>query len=125
MANTNANPILSSKLIITSYYVSCQAILLRKLEGFRILFHGRREREIDKGRRNGGYMQSDSHPIFVCHEDLEGQEMLLDAKMIVANCWLPLGTLRASRLYSTESGRTSLCDSDVILGGGVIPALLF
>jgi len=45
--------------------------------------------------------------------------------MIVTNCWLPLGTLRASRLYSTESGRTSLCDSDVILDGGVIPVLLF
>jgi hypothetical protein len=38
---------------------------------------------------------------------------------------LPLGTLRASRLYSTESGRTSLCDSDDILGGGVTSVLLF
>jgi hypothetical protein len=36
-----------------------------------------REREIDK-RRNVFYMQRDSHPIFVCHQDLEGQEMLLD-----------------------------------------------
>jgi len=58
-----------------------QPFLLRKLEGFRILCHimeGEREREIDKRRRNGGYMQRDSHPIFVCHQDLEGQEMLLD-----------------------------------------------
>jgi hypothetical protein len=58
--------------------------LLRKLEGFQILCHvmerereREREREIDK-RRNVFYMQRDSHPIFVCHQDLEGQEMLLD-----------------------------------------------
>jgi hypothetical protein len=54
-----------------------QPFLLRKLEGFRILCHimegwREREREIDKRRRNGGYMQRDSHPIFVCHQDLGG-----------------------------------------------------
>lgn len=37
------------------------------MEGWR-----EREREIDKRRRNGGYMQRDSHPIFVCHQDLGG-----------------------------------------------------
>jgi hypothetical protein len=52
--------------------------LLRKLEGFQILCHvmeGERERE----REEECFLHArDSHPIFVCHQDLEGQEMLLD-----------------------------------------------
>ncbi len=52
---------------------------MRDLESYVTSWKEReREREIDKRRRNGGYIQRDSHPIFVCHQDLEGQEMLLD-----------------------------------------------
>jgi hypothetical protein len=54
-----------------------------------------------------------------------GGGMVATCKEAVTPFSFATRTLRASRLYSTESGRTSLCDSDVILGGGVIPALLF
>jgi hypothetical protein len=54
-------------------------------------------RERERERRNGGYMQRDSHPIFVCHQDLEGQEMLLHAKMIVANCWFATRDLESQQ----------------------------